>query len=510
MVKTLLSPYHYIHAVIDRTAMYMLVLYMLGTLAVCSVLFGAVGLVAFSFGSQLLSLGMVVCVAYLASVLLALIRNVPANHHSSVITGLIIFFLITPAATVFEYLVLAGTVFFAIATKYLFVYRKQHLFNAAALSVFILSLSGLGAAAWWVATPWLFIPLIITGLAVVIKIRRMSMVVSFLLVSFLVFAVEGLYYGDDLVAGTTTFFLSYPALFLGFFMLTEPFTMPPTRRSQMWYGALVGVLSTTSIFKPLITLSPELALLIGNLAVYPLTLKRKLYLEVLAVETIAHNTYEIIFKKPDRMRFKAGQYLEWMVPHRKADARGIRRYFTIASSPTEEVLRVALKIPEPSSSYKAQLRALKAGDIVIASQLAGDFTLPKNAELKIGLVAGGIGITPFRSQLQHISDSNEVRDVVLFYGNNTIAEIAYGELFAKLGSKIGLKTVHVLAKEPASPEYEIGYFSADIVKRHLGDYKERVWYISGPPVMVNSAKSVLRSLGVPRRNIRTDFFPGLA
>lgn len=509
-MHTLLLPYKYIHIFIDKTTMYMLVLYMLITLATFSLLFGAFGLVAFSFGNQLLSLILIVTVSYLASVVCSLIRKVPANHHSSVITGLIIFFLIAPGSTIYEYIILAGTVAFAIVTKYIFVYRKQHIFNAAALAVFLLSLSGLGVAIWWVATPWLFLPLLITGLAVVIKIRRLAMVGSFLLVGFSVFTIEGLYYGDNLVLGTTTFFLSYPALFLGFFMLTEPFTMPPTRYSQIWYGALVGLLSTTSIFKPLITMSPELALLLGNLAVYPLTLKRKLYLEVLAIETIAHNTYEIIFKKPDGMKFKAGQYLEWMVPHPKADARGARRYFTIASSPTEDVLRVALKIPEVSSSYKNRLRTLQPGEVLIASQLAGDFTLPKDTTRKIGMVAGGIGVTPFRSQLQYMADKNERRDTVLFYGNNTIAEIAYGELFTKLGAKIGFKTVYVLAKESASPEYETGYLSAEIVKWHLGDYKERIWFISGPPNMVNNAKSILQTLGVPRKNIKTDFFPGLA
>jgi glycine betaine catabolism B len=156
-----------------------------------------------------------------------------------------------------------------------------------------------------------------------------------------------------------------------------------------------------------------------------------------------------------------------------------------------------------------QLRALTVGDVVIASQLAGDFILPKETTKKIALIAGGIGVTPFRSQLQHVADKNEIRDIVLFYGNNTIAEVAYGELFAKLGAKIGLKTIYVFAKEPASNEYETGYFSAEIVKRHLSDYAERTWYISGPPPLVHSAETVLRSLKVPRKNIKKDFFPGL-
>ena len=125
-------------------------------------------------------------------------------------------------------------------------------------------------------------------------------------------------------------------------------------------------------------------------------------------------------------------------------------------------------------------------------------------------MAGGIGITPFRSHLAHLAHTNAHRDIVLFYCNNTAAEVAYGDFFASLSHKALSKTVYVLAKEPASAEYETGFFSADIVKRNTPDYAERSWYISGPPPMVNATEKALRSLGVRRRNIKKDFFPGLA
>ena len=125
-------------------------------------------------------------------------------------------------------------------------------------------------------------------------------------------------------------------------------------------------------------------------------------------------------------------------------------------------------------------------------------------------MAGGIGITPFRSHLAHLAHTNAYRDIVLFYCNNTAAEVAYGDFFASLSHKALSKTVYVLAKEPASAEYETGFFSADIVKRNTPDYAERSWYISGPPPMVNATEKALRSLGVRRRNIKKDFFPGLA
>lgn len=502
--------WHRLQAWIDATAMYTLVIYMLLVLVASSLVGSLVGLVAYGFVSQIISVGVVALSAYLTSIVLAKISGVTANHHSSLITGLILFFLITPGEFFLDHIVLAGTVVVAVVSKYVFVYRKQHLFNAAAVGVFILGLTGYGAATWWVATPWLFIPLVIAGSIVVLKIRRWELVTAFLLTGFIVFMYEEYIFGSFLSAVWPQFFLSYPALFLGFFMLTEPFSMPGTKRSQILYGVFVAFLSNTSLLKGIISMTPELALLIGNLAAYPTTLKQKLFLKCLTIKQIAKDTVEITFVKPSSFKYKAGQYLEWSVPHQKVDMRGMRRYFTIASAPTENVLRVALKIPENASSYKQKISNMQPGDTVIASQLAGDFVLPTHSTKKIAMVAGGIGVTPFRSHLQHLADTNDNRNVVLFYANNTIPEVAYGNLFSEIGHKISLKIVYIFAREPQSSEYETGYFSREIVEKQTPDYLDRHWYISGPPPMVNATEKALRSLGIPRRNIVKDFFPGLA
>ena len=240
MSKYLKYPWLTMQAMIDATAMYILVVYMLTILAVCSLVFGLIGLVAYGFVSQLISLIVAVGTTFIASVLCAKVRGVTANHHSSIITGLIIFFLIIPGVTFLDYIVLAGTVFVAIASKYIFVYRKQHLFNAAALGIFLLALTGYGAATWWVATPWLLIPVVITGAIVVIKIRKWELMAAFFLTGFIVFLFEEYRYGSVLTESWPLYFISYPSLFLGFFMLTEPFTMPPTKKTQIFYGALVG------------------------------------------------------------------------------------------------------------------------------------------------------------------------------------------------------------------------------------------------------------------------------
>jgi ferredoxin-NADP reductase len=313
----------------------------------------------------------------------------------------------------------------------------------------------------------------------------------------------------DLFSASQTFFLSWPALFLAFFMLTEPFTLPGTKKLQVGYGALVGFLSSTAIFVPFFAMTPELALVIGNLLFFPATLKQKLYLEFVEKKLVADNTWEFIFNKPTSMTFTAGQYLEWTVPHKKQDNRGQRRYFTIASAPEESILRLALRIEEKGSTYKQELMNLQPGEYIIASQLAGDFILPPDPDKKVSLVAGGIGVTPFLSHLGHLEAAMKQTSVTLYFCNRTSQDIAYAERFKKLEETLNFKLVHVLANED-NPLYETGYINAEMIKRHNPDYLERYWYLSGPPRMVDSYSQLLGELKVPSRQIKKDFFPGLA
>ena len=510
MKPTTIHPWQMLHAWIDKTAMYMIVLYMLSILAVCSVVAGALGLVGQAPLAQIVSIVVVLITSYVVSVVSAKVRGITANHHSSIITGLILFFLMMPSLVPFDIAVLAGTVAFAIVSKYVLVFRGQHIVNPAALAVYAIGLSGYGFSAWWVASEWLFVPLIIVGSIVVVKVRKWVPVLSFLTVGFLVFLIEGLRAGSDMVTNWSMFFTMYPALFLGFFMLTEPFSMPPTKKLQAGYGALVGLLSNTSLLNPVVLMSPELALLIGNVVFYPTTLRRKLFLTLEAKSEIAANTWEFVFTKPAHIVFKAGQYLEWMLPHASADMRGIRRYFTIASSPTEDKIRLALKSMTPGSSYKAALLSLPIGGTVIASQRAGDFTLPSDTSKKIAMVAGGIGVTPFRSHIKYMMDTNSQANTVLFYCANTKADVAYNDIWSQAAAQLPFTLVPVLAKEPESPDYEIGFLTADILKRRCPDLLERTWYVSGPPPMVDATVKTLKSLGVPGSQIVQDFFPGLA
>ncbi len=518
--------WHIIESYLDATAMYRTVTLALAFLVLVSVTFGFSGLIAQTGLEQVLSvlaaLGTALAVNYGCS----RVCKVAVNMESAVITALIIFFLVMPAqlSSLADSFVIMVVVSLAIVSKFVLAWKQQHVANPAAVGLLLMALAyeifpipGYFESTWWIGQPIFFIPLLLAGVAVVAKVRKWVPVTLFLLTACFVFLLEEWrFYGQvdggsfSIISSLSTFWLSGPALFLAFFMLTEPFSMPPTKKLQAVYGVAVGFISQTTLFLPLqIKMTPELALVLGNLLFYPFSLRQKLNLTLVSKEEVAHSTIEFAFKKPHGVHFKAGQYMEWMLPHSSPDNRGIRRYFTIASSPTDTLLRVTVRFGEKISTFKQALLALKPGAKIIASQRAGDFVLPNHTSAKIALVAGGIGITPFISQLawQQASDGEKFNSI-LFYCNNTLADTAYRDWLQAATHTLPLTVVHVLAKDTV-PGYETGYLTEAMIKKYAPDYLERLWYLSGPPGMVHAYSHLLQTMGVSKLRIKRDFFPGL-
>jgi ferredoxin-NADP reductase/Na+-translocating ferredoxin:NAD+ oxidoreductase RnfD subunit len=511
----------------NKIGMYRLVTLSLLAILVCSLAASATGLLYYSVQAQLTTLLLAVGIALGANIVCAKFWRVHANHESALITGLILFFLVSPQVAVGESVMLMAAVAIAIISKYIVTYRRQHIFNAAAVGAVSVTagvwlynaMSGAtyntDIFGWWVSNPILVWPVLITGILITAKIRRFAVVTAFIATGLLVYLLESIRFEQPLWDSTLVYFFSYPTLFLAFFMLTEPFTMPPRKGQQVAYGAVVGGLSSTVLFAPFLAMTPELALVMGNMFAYCFRSRRKLFIKLQSKQLIADNTWEFTFNKPDNFTFVPGQYVEWMLPHEKKDSRGPRRYFTIASSPTEAVIRLALKVvPVDSdmrgSSYKQALLELDEAQEIIVSQLAGDFVLPADTTTKLGFIAGGIGITPFSSQLSWMQGSGQHYNTRLYYCCNTVEEMAYLDTFECLGETLPIVTIPVIAKQQVQPPKEQGYLTAEMLARRTPDFKERTWYISGPPGMVNAYKKVLRDAGVSRKQIHTDFFPGLA
>ncbi len=154
---------------------------------------------------------------------------------------------------------------------------------------------------------------------------------------------------------------------------------------------------------------------------------------------------------------------------------------------------------------------MKPGDVIYGSLLAGAFTLPDDPAEKLAFIAGGIGVTPFRSMVRDLIGRKDKRSAVLLYGANTADEIAYADLFKQAEGELGLRTVYAVAEGvAASPSAHRGFIDADLIRREVPDFLDRTFYVSGPWAMLSQFRRVLRQMGVARRRIRVDFFPGFA
>ena len=493
--------------------MYRLVLYYLIVLFGAAVLFGLFGILPHSPADLAFSTLIILAVCWAVNAAFAEGFGATPNVESVYITGLILALIITPVAptnyTGVGFLIFASA--WAMASKYIFAIGKKHIFNPAAFGVALSALLINQSATWWVAGNLALLPFVLVGgLLIVRKIRRTDLVLAFSAVALLTVAATA---NGAPVAAVTQTLLHSSFFFLGLVMLTEPLTMPPSRFLRLLYGAIVGFLFAPNVHLGSFYLSPELALLIGNVYVYLVSPKGRFILTLAEKNKLADGTYEFVFA-PDRpFPFRPGQYLEWTLGHRFSDNRGNRRFFTIASSPTEAdgMIRLGAKFYEPKSSFKRALDAMQINGTLSVSHLAGDFVLPKDAKKKLVFIAGGIGVTPFRSMVQYLMDTKDARPVTLLYSNKTASEIAYKEVFDQAGQTVGMKTVYALTNEPnLIPGTYAGMIDGALIKREVPDYKERTFYISGPHGMVEAFKKTLRGMGVSRFRIETDYFPGFA
>lgn len=493
---------------VDAMGMYRTVTISLLILAGVSLVLGLMDILPYTFTDQILSLVAVLLAGLFSNYVFAKILKIPTNYESAVITALILFFLFIPSSSFVDHWIIALVAFIAVASKFLITWKRQHILNPVAFGAVAVGVLGVSEAVWWVGTPWLFLPLVVVGILVIMKIRKWHLVSWCVGIAFVVYLFEAWRLGENVIDSIPTFFLSWPVLFLAFFMLTEPFTTPPTKKLQIFYGAFVGGLSSVVFLAPYIIISPEIALLVGNLLFFPYTLRKKVYATLLRKREIAKDTMEFEFARPEGISFEAGQYLEWMIPHEKADNRGERRYLTIASAPYEDALRIAVRFVENSSSFKKKLKNMKEGDLIIGSQRSGDFVLPKDTSKKLAFVAGGIGVTPFISHLREMQQQNEKRDVKFFYCNERDEDIAYRDFFERLSYEGYCETIYVLSKEKQKGCGH-AYLNEKIIKKRMPDYLERIWYLSGPPGMVYAYTQLLTKLGVSGQNIVRDFFSGL-
>ncbi len=219
----------------------------------------------------------------------------------------------------------------------------------------------------------------------------------------------------------------------------------------------------------------------------------------------ARQIFSFHFRPRGKIKQVAGQFITLNLPHEAADDRGTRRFFTLSSSPTENELTITTKLSDQGSSFKKHLANLPIGSELEMGEPRGSFILPDDKSQPLVFVAGGIGVTPFRSIIKYLVDSQKTRPIQLLYAANTIEEVAFRDLF---DGQPWLKVTYIIGQPESDWIGPSGQLDGRRIAELAGGISGKLVYLSGPEPMIESFKQQLLGQNHPDELIKTDFFPG--
>jgi ferredoxin-NADP reductase len=228
-------------------------------------------------------------------------------------------------------------------------------------------------------------------------------------------------------------------------------------------------------------------------------------------EEVAERTMAFAFYRPSNWTFEAGQFLDvTLLDPSETDAEGNTRSFSIASAPHEGTLVVATRMRD--TAFKRVLRAMPLGSEVKLEGPSGDLTLHGDVSRTAVFLAGGIGITPFRSIVLQAARDKRAHRIFLFYSNRRPEDAPFlDELQALEHENPNYKliaTMTDMTKSHRTWRGEIGLIDQEMLASHLTDAVSPVYYVAGPPEMVKGLRAMIHNVGIDDVDIRAEEFSG--
>lgn len=219
-----------------------------------------------------------------------------------------------------------------------------------------------------------------------------------------------------------------------------------------------------------------------------------------------HNVRSFRFPRPTKLNYLAGQFLFITL---KANRKELKKHFSLSSSPTEQnYIEFTKKLSD--SEFSTILKDLALDDWARIKAPFGKFTFSGEYK-KIALLAGGIGITPIRSICRYCTDKQMKTRISLIYGNRTENDIVFKKEFEDMQKQNNnLKCAFTIDEPNAGWKGLTGLINGKMIKKEIPDYKETVFYLCGPPGMVNALKGIIKQIEIPSDQIRIEYFTGYA
>jgi ferredoxin-NADP reductase len=210
----------------------------------------------------------------------------------------------------------------------------------------------------------------------------------------------------------------------------------------------------------------------------------------------------------EHVDYRPGHYFWVELPNRgHEDEKGLRRHISIVTSPTERgVLGLATRIRD--TAFKRTLAELEVGDEVTVEEPKGSFVLPEDTSRDYVFVAGGIGITVFRSMLRYIADTGEPYRVTLVFSNRDRESSAFLDEIREFEERIPALRVVLTMTDDEGWDGETRRIDEAMLRDHLGTLDGYVFLIAGPPGMAKGVEQTLKDAGVEEERVLADSFSG--
>lgn len=210
----------------------------------------------------------------------------------------------------------------------------------------------------------------------------------------------------------------------------------------------------------------------------------------------AGDVFSFYLAPEEPVQWTPGQYAKYLMPLEQPDEKGGKRYFTIASAPFEGHMQISTRVTD--SAFKQKLSRLTEGDGFEMASVGGDFVV-EDPSRQMVFIAGGIGITPFRSILLDLDHRQHPINVNLLYANRN-QEIPFLEELRSLDSRHESMSLHLLV--------EPDRLNAESIRSLVPDMNSPIFFVSGPEPMVAAIAGTLKEMGVDEPRIKLDDFPG--
>lgn len=241
------------------------------------------------------------------------------------------------------------------------------------------------------------------------------------------------------------------------------------------------------------------------IAVYEAALKGK--------KQIAEGTMAFIFEKPKDFRFKGGQHIRMtLINPPETDSKGNRRFLTLASTPSEKDLVVAMRMT--GTAFKRVLDNMEVGQKVLIEIMLhsahGSFVLHDDPSRPAVFLVGGIGIVPAYSMIKDAIERKLPHKMFLFYSNRRPEDAPFlDELQALAKQNPTFKLIATMTEPEKSAQTwkgETGIINQAMLKRYVDNLQAPIYYIAGLSEMVKAMKALLKSIGIDEENIRAEDF----